>query len=72
MENKSDDENIFSLLCGDLRCFKTDNGIKMAHKKRNGILGWRNKKANHGVKPNCGKEKSRFERAFRRKRKLPA
>ncbi len=44
----------------------------MAHKKKNGILGWRNKKANHGVKPEKGKEKSRFDRSFRRKRRLPA
>jgi hypothetical protein len=42
----------------------------MAHRKKNGILGWRTKGANHGVKPEKGKEKSRFARDFRRKRKL--
>lgn len=41
----------------------------MAHKKRNGKLGWRSKRANHGIKPRGGKEKSRFCRAFRRSRK---
>lgn len=41
----------------------------MAHKKRNGKLAWRSKRANHGVKPRGGKEKSRFCRAFRRSRK---
>jgi len=44
----------------------------MAHRRRNGILGWRNKRANHGIKPRTGKEKSRFNRSFRRSRKLPA
>ena len=42
----------------------------MAHKRRNGKLGWRSKAANHGRKPHCGKEKSRFSRDFRRSRKL--
>ena len=43
----------------------------MGHKRRNGKLLWRNKKANHGVKPAKGKEKSRFCRDFRRKHKRP-
>jgi hypothetical protein len=37
--------------------------------RRNGKLGWRTKGANHGRKPHCGKEKSRFCRHFRRSRK---
>ena len=44
----------------------------MGHKRRNGKLGWRNKRANHGIKPGKGKEKSRFCRTFRRVRALPA
>ncbi len=40
----------------------------MAHRKRNGKLRWRNRRANHGVKPHAGKEKSDFCRAFRRKK----
>ena len=46
-----------------------ESEIGMAHKKRNGKLGWRSKRANHGIKPRGGKEKSRFCRAFRRSRK---
>jgi len=38
----------------------------MAHKRRTGRLRWRNKRANHGIKPHEGKEKSRFRRDFRR------
>ncbi len=41
----------------------------MGHKRRNGKLSWRSKKANHGIKPGKGKEKSRFCRDFRRKHK---
>ena len=41
----------------------------MAHKRRNGKLLWRNRRANHGSKPGRGKEKSRFCRDFRRKLK---
>ncbi len=41
----------------------------MAHKRRNAKLGWRTRRANHGVKPTRGKEKSRFCRAFRRSRR---
>ena len=44
-------------------------GDFMAHKRRNGKLHWRNKRANHGRKPVHGKEKSRFCRDFRRKLK---
>lgn len=44
----------------------------MGHKRRNGKQGWRNKKANHGIKPARGKEKSRFCRDFRRKQKKTA
>ncbi len=43
----------------------------MGHKRSNGKLGWRNKKANHGIKPHKGLEKSRFNRQFRKKRNLP-
>ncbi len=43
----------------------------MAHMKKNGKFGWRSKKANHGSKPCKGKEKSRFNRDFRRSRGLP-
>jgi hypothetical protein len=42
----------------------------MGHKRRNGKLGWRSKRANHGIKPAKGKEKSRLRRDFRRSRKL--
>jgi len=42
----------------------------MAHKRKTGKLLWRNKRANHGIKPGKGLEKSRFCRAFRRKHKL--
>ena len=38
----------------------------MAHMRRNGKLYWRSKRANHGAKGHCGKEKSRFSRDFRR------
>lgn len=38
----------------------------MAHKRRNSKLLWRSKRANKGVKPARGKEKSRFRREFRR------
>lgn len=38
----------------------------MAHKRRNGKLLWRNRRANKGIKPARGKEKSRFRRDFRR------
>ena len=41
----------------------------MAHKRRNAKLLWRNRRANKGVKPARGKEKSRFCRDFRRKPK---
>ena len=41
----------------------------MAHRKRNGKLGWSSKRANHGRKPHAGKEKSKFDRDFRRSRK---
>ena len=46
--------------------FWSDDGV-MAHKRRNGKLLWRNRKANHGVKPSRGKEKSAFDRTFRHK-----
>ena len=38
----------------------------MGHKRRNAKLLWRNRRANKGVKPARGKEKSRFRRDFRR------
>ena len=42
----------------------------MAHKKRNGKMHWRNKRANHGAKPAKGREKSQFRRDFRRKHRV--
>jgi hypothetical protein len=41
----------------------------MAHRKKNAKLRWRSKRANHGLKPGKGKEKSGFSRAFRRGQK---
>jgi hypothetical protein len=42
----------------------------MAHRRRNGKLHWRSKRANHGRMGSKGFEKSLFCRAFRRKAKL--
>ena len=41
----------------------------MAHKRRNGKLRWRNKKACHGRKGGVGGEKSDFRRDFWRQDK---
>lgn len=39
----------------------------MAHRKRNGKLSWRSKKANHGTMPTRGKEKRWGKKAKRTK-----
>ena len=39
----------------------------MGHKRRNGKLRWRSKRANHGRMGGRGKEKNPFCRDFRRK-----
>ena len=36
----------------------------MAKIRRTYKLKWRAKKANHGVKPNCGRDKSRIKRSM--------
>ena len=47
---------------GILRCYSrtlnlSGKELLMAHRKRNGKLSWRSKKANHGSMPTRGKEK---------------
>jgi hypothetical protein len=37
--------------------FRVAQEVAMAHRKRNGKIGWRSKKANHGSLPTRGKEK---------------
>ena len=41
----------------------------MSHKRRNGKLRWRSKRANHGKMGSISKEKGQFNRQYRRKSK---
>ena len=47
--------------------FRVAQEVAMAHRKRNGKLGWRSKKANHGSLPARGKEKRWGKKAKRTK-----
>ena len=47
--------------------FSAARNYAMAHRKRNGKLSWRSKKANHGSLPARGKEKRWGKKAKRTK-----
>ena len=47
--------------------FRVAQEVAMAHRKRNGKLSWRSKKANHGTMPTRGKEKRWGKKAKRTK-----